>query len=76
MQAGLTIAVVGLFISILAASSTHYDDLTGMQVSGSPIAGILIILLGLVLAGIGFARRVLAAIEHREESPRAEDPAA
>lgn len=50
-QVGLVIAVVGLLFTIAVVSA------------GGNLTPLWLVVLGLALAGVGFARRVLAALE-------------
>jgi hypothetical protein len=70
MTAGLVIAVLGVGLSLIGLATTHvdYDYVVGRTVEtpGAPSAAAIVMIIGgLVLAGIGFARRLLAAVERR-----------
>lgn len=65
---GLVLAVVGLLLVIIGFSTTHVSLQPGtfrtIETPGSPTPAAWIILVaGLVLAAVGFGKRVLAAIE-------------
>lgn len=67
-EIGLVIVVVGFVLCVLPLLSTHTDYVGGRMVEtqGTPSAlAIVIVIVGLLLAGIGFARRLLAAAERR-----------
>lgn len=63
MYAGGIIAIIGAVLAIMAASTSHFDTYRGVLVHGDPTGGIIVIILGLILTGVGFGRRVLAALE-------------
>lgn len=66
--AGLVILVIGFVLCVLPLATTHVDYVGGRMVEtqGAPsAAAIIIVIVGLALAGIGFARRLLAAAERR-----------
>jgi hypothetical protein len=66
---GLIVLVLGLALLMynLFTTVTKYVPGVGtVEVKGTPSAGaIILIIVGLLLAGIGFARRLLAAAENR-----------
>ena len=66
---GLVMLVLGLVLVLVNLSTTHVKYIPGVgtvEVSGVPSAGaIILIVSGLLLAVIGFARRLLAAAEKR-----------
>jgi hypothetical protein len=53
IKAGLLIAVIGVLFTIAVVSA------------GGNLVPLWLVLIGLVLSGIGFAQRVLAALERR-----------
>ena len=60
IAAGAVIAILGVVLSIMATMSTHVDKY-GIETQGTPApAAIVMIVAGLLLAGVGFARRMLA----------------
>ena len=67
--AGLVIAALGVLLAVMAMATTHSDYVPGLgnvETQGTPSAvSIIMVIVGLVLAGIGFARRLLAAAERR-----------
>ena len=66
MATGLVIVGLGLLLLIvnLTNPATNYVAGVGMVTTQSPSAGAIILpIAGLLLAGIGFARRILAAVE-------------
>lgn len=68
MTAGLVALVLGfaLLVFNLTNPVTNYVAGVGMVTTNGPSAGAIIMLLaGLVLAVVGFARRVLSALEKR-----------
>lgn len=68
MAIGLVVLVLGFVLLIVNISSpvTHYVTGLGMVETRTPSAGAIIMLIGgLLLAGIGFARRMMAAVEKR-----------
>lgn len=65
---GLVILVIGFVLAVLPLATTNVDYVGGRMVEtqGTPsAAAIIMVIVGLVLAGIGFARRLLAAAERR-----------
>ena len=67
---GLVLAGVGLLLVIIGFSTTHVSLQPGtfrtVETPGAPTPAAWIILIaGLVLAAVGFGKRVLAAIEKR-----------
>lgn len=52
---GIFLVIVSVLLTVLAIANGHF---------GSPVSW-LALLAGVVLAGFGFARRVLAALENR-----------
>lgn len=65
IRSGVIVAGLGVVFAILAAGSTHVDAY-GNSVQGGPTVGtFLIIILGVILAAIGFCIRLLAAVEKR-----------
>ena len=67
-EIGLVVAALGVVLCVLPLFSTNVDYVAGRMVEtqGTPSAlAIIIVIVGLVLAGIGFARRLLAAAERR-----------
>jgi hypothetical protein len=70
MGVGVALVLLALLISAVVLGSTHteYDPVTlaSRTVQGTPTpADILIGVVGLVLAGIGFGQRLLNASERR-----------
>lgn len=70
MATGLVIVGVGMLLVIAGFSTTHVQMVPGTfrttEVQGAPTpAAWIILIVGLLLAGIGFARRLLAAVEKR-----------
>ena len=66
--AGLVVAVLGVVLCVLPLATTSVDYVGGRMVEtqGSPsAAAIIMVIVGLLLAGIGFAQRMLAAAERR-----------
>ncbi len=68
IRIGLSLTTVSAILIVMAFSTTHIvvvpGTFTTTEVSGSPTAGLWLLFVGsLILAGIGFARRVLAALE-------------
>jgi len=55
IKAGIIIAAIGLLLTAFFAAAAHI---------ASPLA-IVILVAGLILAGAGFGRRVLAALENK-----------
>ncbi|MDQ0030159.1 DUF2510 domain-containing protein [Arthrobacter bambusae] len=65
IRAGMIVGGLGVIFAILAAGTTHVDAY-GNSVQGGPTLGtFLLIILGVLLAGIGFCIRILAAVEKR-----------
>lgn len=65
---GIVILVIGFALLLMNVTNpvTNYVTGVGMVTTQSPSVGSIVLLLaGLLLAGIGFARRVLAAVEKR-----------
>ncbi|AYN57948.1 hypothetical protein PP640_gp18 [Arthrobacter phage Faja] len=66
---GLVTAAVGLVLLVMNLATTHAKFVPGVgtvETQGTPsAASIILIVVGLILAGIGFARRMLAAAERR-----------
>ena len=65
---GLVLAIIGLLLVIVGFSTTHVGLQPGtfrtVETPGAPTPAAWIVLAsGLVLTGIGFGKRVLAAIE-------------
>lgn len=61
--AGLVVAALGLVLCVLPLFVTNVDYVGGRMVEtqGTPsAAAIIMVIVGLLLAGIGFARRMLA----------------
>lgn len=70
MGVGVALVLFALLVSVVVLTQTHteYDPVTlaSRTVQGVPSpADILIGVVGLVLAGIGFGRRLLSAAERR-----------
>lgn len=68
MSTGVVILVLGFALLLVNLTNpvTNYVKGVGMVTTQGPSAGAIILLIaGLVLAGIGFARRILAAVEKR-----------
>lgn len=68
MTAGIVLLALGFVLLLINLTSpvTNYVAGVGMVTTKAPSAGAIILLVGgLVLAGIGFARRILAAVEKR-----------
>ena len=66
MTVGVVVLVLGFMLLLmnLANPVTNYVAGVGMVTTKGPSVGAIILLIGgILLAGIGFARRVLAAIE-------------
>ncbi|WP_237393760.1 DUF2510 domain-containing protein [Pseudarthrobacter sp. ATCC 49987] len=62
---GIVIAGLGVVTAITAAFTTHVDAY-GHSVQGGPtVFTFLVIILGIILAAIGFCIRLLAAVEKR-----------
>jgi hypothetical protein len=63
--AGVVVTCFGIFIAFAATATTSVDAY-GRSVQGGPtVATFLVIILGIVLAGIGFCIRILGAVEKR-----------
>ena len=68
MATGIVIMVLGFALLIVNLTSpvTNYVSGVGMVTTARPSIGAIILpIAGILLAGIGFARRVLAAVEKR-----------
>lgn len=68
MATGIVILVVGFALLLMNLTNpvTNYVAGVGLVKTQSPSVGAIVLLIaGLLLAGIGFARRVLAAMEKR-----------
>lgn len=68
MATGVVVLVLGfaLLLVNLTNPATNYVSGVGMVKTQGPSAGAIILLIaGVLLAGIGFARRLLAAVEKR-----------
>lgn len=68
MSTGIVVLVLGFALLLVNLTNpvTNYVKGVGMVTTQGPSAGAIILLVaGLVLAGIGFARRLLAAVEKR-----------
>lgn len=68
MATGLVVLGLGFALLLVNLTSpvTNYVDGVGLVTTQGPSAGAIILLIaGLLLAGIGFARRLLAAAENR-----------
>ena len=68
MTVGVVLLALGIVLLIinLTNPTTSYVAGTGMVTTKSPSAGAIILLVGgAVLAVVGFARRILAAVEKR-----------
>jgi len=68
MSTGVVVLVLGFALLLVNLTNpvTNYVKGVGMVTTQGPSAGAIILLIaGLVLAGIGFARRILAAVEKR-----------
>jgi uncharacterized membrane protein YidH (DUF202 family) len=67
-EIGLVVAVLGVVLCVLPLFTTHVDYVGGRMVEtqGTPSAfAIIMVIVGLVVAAIGFARRMIAAAERR-----------
>lgn len=66
---GVVALVVGVLVLVMNFATTHATYVPGVgtvTTQGTPSPGAIILLVvGLLLAGIGFARRLLAAVERR-----------
>lgn len=66
---GLVLLVIGVVLLVMNLATTHAKFVPGVgtvETQGTPsAASIIMIVGGLILAGIGFARRILAAVEKR-----------
>lgn len=65
---GLVIVAIGVLLVIVGFSTTHVQMIPGTfrttEVQGAPTpAAWIILLVGVILAGVGFGKRVLSAIE-------------
>jgi hypothetical protein len=58
---GLAVLSLGIFLAFLAMSSRIYE--AGEYHPGNPMAGILLVVVGVGLLVAGFCRRLLAALE-------------
>jgi len=68
MATGIVILVIGFALLLMNLTNpvTNYVAGVGLVKTQSPSVGAIVLLIaGLLLAGIGFARRVLAAVEKR-----------
>jgi hypothetical protein len=68
MSTGIVVLVLGFALLLVNLTNpvTNYVKGVGMVTTQGPSVGAIILLVaGLVLAGIGFARRLLAAVEKR-----------
>jgi hypothetical protein len=70
MATGLVILAIGILLVIVGFSTTHVAIVPGTfrtaETAGAPTpAAWIILLVGIVLTGVGFGRRVLASIEKR-----------
>jgi len=68
MSTGVVVLVLGFALLLVNLTNpvTSYVKGVGIVTTQGPSAGAIILLIaGLVLAGIGFARRILAAVEKR-----------
>lgn len=68
MATGIVVLVLGFALLLINLTSpvTNYVAGVGLVKTQSPSAGAIILLIaGLIIAGIGFARRLLAAAENR-----------
>lgn len=68
MATGIVILVIGfaLLLMNLTNPATNYVAGVGLVTTQSPSVGAIVLLIaGLLLAGIGFAWRILAAVEKR-----------
>lgn len=66
MATGIVVLALGFALLLVNLTSpvTSYVDGVGLVKTQGPSAGAIILLLaGVVLAGFGFARRILAAVE-------------
>jgi hypothetical protein len=68
MATGLVILAIGVTLIIMGFSTTHVAIVPGTfrtaETAGAPTpAAWIILLVGIVLAGIGFGRRVLSSLE-------------
>lgn len=68
MATGLVIVGIGIALVIMGFSATHVQIVPGTfrteEVPGAPTpAAWIILLVGLVLSGVGFGKRILAAVE-------------
>jgi len=68
MATGIVVLVLGFALLLVNLTNpvTNYVSGVGMVTTQGPSAGSIILILGgLLLASIGFARRILAAVEKR-----------
>ena len=70
MATGLVIVGIGIVLIIVGFSTTHMQIIPGtftkQEVAGAPTpAAWIILLVGLIMSGAGFGRRLLAAAEKR-----------
>ncbi len=65
IYSGAVIAGFGVFIAILATGTTHVDAYGNTTQGGPTVVTFLVIILGVILAAIGFCIRLLAAVEKR-----------
>lgn len=68
MATGLVILAIGILLIIVGFSTTHVEIVPGTfrteEVPGAPTpAAWIILLVGVALSGIGFGKRILAAVE-------------
>lgn len=66
ITAGLVVIVLGLVLLVVNLTNpvSNYVAGVGMVTTQKPSAGAIILpIVGILLAGIGFARRILAAVE-------------
>lgn len=68
MATGIVILAIGILLIIIGFSTTHVAIVPGTfrtaETAGAPTpAAWIIFIVGIVMAGIGFGRRVLASIE-------------
>lgn len=66
--AGLVILALGIVLTVANLATTHVNYFGGrlVETQGTPSAGAIVLLvIGVLLVVVGFARRILAALERR-----------
>lgn len=66
---GLVALALGAVVLVMNLTSTQVNYVPGLgnvETKGTPSAGsIILLIVGVLLAGVGFARRMLSAVERR-----------